>query len=151
MSTFDDAWLQTVLQRGHVRVVGEASRRERISADPHEPPMTQGDVGHAVSLYRSGLERRYADLLAQWQVAGTLVRFRYEAERLLLAPQTTILVDFLLTFADGHMERHEVKGKRWLGATGRAKLKCAAVLWPEYIFVLVEWKDSQWRWKKLHG
>jgi hypothetical protein len=86
----------------------------------------------------NGLERRYElDVLRLRKLAGEIVRYRYEAIRLKLAPNTHITVDFVVTFED-HIEMHEVKGV-WQD-DARAKLKIAAGLYPEFEFVAVTYE-----------
>jgi hypothetical protein len=104
--------------------------------------------------YRSRTEQRYALLLGQWQETGQVLRWRYEAMRLRLAPRTTLTVDFWLTMppalADPRMQLHEVKG----GFDVRqeeslVKLKQAAALYPEYRFFKVHYGDQQWHWREV--
>lgn len=107
----------------------------------HEPTTTLTQRPYAP--YRSRTEQRYAqDVLAVWAHDGAIVRWRYEAVRLQLAPQTTLTPDFLLTLPDGRMQFHEVKG--FAREDAMVKLKIAARLWPEYLFYLVRWHRGSW-------
>jgi hypothetical protein len=86
----------------------------------------------------NGLERRYElDVLKLRKLAGEIVRYRYEAIRLKLAPNTHITVDFVVTLED-RIEMHEVKGV-WED-DARAKLKIAAGLYPEFDFIAVTYE-----------
>jgi hypothetical protein len=101
--------------------------------------------------YRSRTEQRYALLLEQWQHDEMLVRWRYEALRLTLAPRTTLTVDFYLIFpegvGDGRPQLHETKG--WIREDSWIKLKQAAALYPEFRFFMVRRHKEHWEWKEV--
>ena len=103
--------------------------------------------------YRSKTEWRYAEVLERWQQTGQILRWRYEALRLALAPQTTLTVDFLVTpvlnAVDQRLRFDEVKGATWFREDGWQKLKIAAALYPEFRFVRVQWKDNAWQYLEV--
>src|SRR5262249_52520698 len=131
-------WL--VLRHGDARIVGdvtpEASQEVRASLG-----LLGGSNAVQASPYRSKLEAHYAALLTMQQRAGEVVRWRYEAIRLTLAPRTTLTVDFVLTLPDGRIVFDETKGFRRDDAM--AKLKIAAALYPEWTFRLVTRERDQ--------
>lgn len=94
------------------------------------------DVGSAIRPRgRSKLQARYADELKLRLRAGELVDVVEEGISLRLADRTWFRPDFLIRFADGRLEVHEVKG-HWED-DARAKLKIAGELHPWAAFVAV--------------
>lgn len=147
--TFSDAWLADVLARPGYGVVGAPTPPVAITlpalltATPERSPYWP---------YRSKTELLYATLLDQWQQAGMILRWRYEALRLTLAPRTTLTVDFLVTMPeaspDPRLHLHEIKAE-YIREKGLIKLKQAAALYPEFRFVLAQRKDQHWFWKDI--
>jgi hypothetical protein len=135
------AWL---MKRGGARIVGHLPEDA-----PHVPALGGAPQDRRPWWpYKSRTEQRYALLLEQWQHEGLIVRWRYEAVRLLLAPATTLTVDFCLTMPDGRWQFHEVKGA-YVREDGWIKLKQAAALWPEWRFALAQWKQEAWHWREV--
>jgi hypothetical protein len=153
--SLDEAWLERVLtQPGyHVvtpRHVAEYPKYQApIPAVLSKPPQLRQ---RAYAPYRSKTEYLYSRILDTWQTQGQLVRWRYEAVRLALAPHTTLTVDFCLTMPpeseDSRQQLHEVK-PAWYREDGWIKLKQAAALWPEYRFFLAQYTKQQWHWKEI--
>ena len=132
-----------LLGRGNVREVGAPAVRSTpsIALPPQPEPSTDR--------YRSKTERAYAALLTMRQQAGELRQWWYEPMKgCYLAPKTSYTPDFLLWYPDNHLEFHEVKGphiweKDWIRA------KQAAALYPCFLFILAQWKDHTWHWKRI--
>jgi hypothetical protein len=153
MSSLDEAWLQGVLTRPGYHIVapsgGSAYQRPQT---PVPANVSEAPTQRLYAPYRSKTEYLYSRILDAWQTKGQIVRWRYEAMRLTLAPRTTLTVDFLLTMpsesGDHRPQLHEVKGA-WYREDGWTKLKQAAVLWPEYRFFLAQYTSQQWSWKEI--
>ena len=98
------------------------------------------------------LESRYADLLAiamQTNPAG-VASFRFEALKLRLADKTFYAPDFVVLRPDGLIELHEVKG-HWED-DARVKVKVAAEMYPEFLFVGVTWSRREgWKYEQIAG
>ena len=90
------------------------------------------------------LELSYRQLLEQRKMAGEIVRYRYEPLKFKLAPNTFYTPDFMVTFED-RVEIHETKG--FWEEDARIKIKMAAELYPEFIFVGVQYKKKQWTYE----
>jgi hypothetical protein len=101
----------------------------------------------------NGLEKRYAAYLDIRKAVGEIRGWRFEAIKLRLAPATFYSVDFTVQMADGSFEQHEVKGGHWED-DARVKIKCAAVMFPEYRFIAAKEKDrqrSEWIFEEFHA
>lgn len=83
------------------------------------------------------LEKQYAEVLEERKRAGEIVGYRYEAMKLRLAQNTFYTPDFVVTF-DDHIELHETKG--FWEEDARVKIKVAAAMFPEFVFIGVEYK-----------
>lgn len=92
------------------------------------------------------LEKSYQEHLHQRMLAGEIVRYRYEALKFKLAPNTFYTPDFMVTFED-RVEIHETKG--FWEEDARIKIKMAAELFPEFVFVGVQWKQKQWIYEEF--
>jgi hypothetical protein len=140
------AWCQALAARAGVSFVSPATA-QRTSAAARAPSVT---VLAPQDRYRSQTERRYATLLEHWEQSGEVAAWYYEPVKgLYLAPQLSYTPDFLVYWLDHPIpEWHEVKGafvrpKDWQRA------KMAAALYPRWPFVLAQWKDNQWTWKRI--
>lgn len=78
-------------------------------------------------------EARYAQHLDALKAAGEVVSWYFEAIKIRLAQRTWLTVDFLVRFADGRVELHEVKGRKgeryFATEDGKLKVKLAAELY----------------------
>lgn len=63
--------------------------------------------------------------------------------------------DFGVTFPDGRVEYHEVKGdwygKKGYGEDGWIKFKCAGAFFPEPVFVFAKLVKGQWSVQRWRG
>jgi hypothetical protein len=91
-------------------------------------------------------ELAYANYLYGLQLGGEIISYEYEPEKLTLAPNCTYTPDFLVIKADSK-EFHEVKG--FMRDDAAVKLKVAAVMFPEYKFILVKRKNGLWTFKEM--
>jgi len=87
------------------------------------------------------LEAQYAATLETHRLAGWLVRFDFEPEKLRLADRTFYTTDFRVIRPDGTVEFHEVKG--FWEDDARVKIKVAAEQHP-YRFIAVQRKKGEW-------
>lgn len=84
----------------------------------------------------NGLELAYSQELERRRIAGEILRWDFEPEKLRLADRTFYTPDFRVILLDGEIEWHEVKGT-WVGGEhNRVKIKVAAEAHP-YRFVAV--------------
>lgn len=79
-------------------------------------------------------EAAYAQLLDVRKAASEIAAWWFEGLTFKLAPDLRYTPDFLILFADGSLECHEVKG--FMREDAAIKLKLAAQLFP-FKFVLV--------------
>lgn len=94
------------------------------------------------------LEAKYSEHLEWMLRAGDIIRWRFEPQKLRLAPKTYFDVDFMVTYPGNRIEMHEVKG-HWED-DARVKIKVAAKEFPEYAFVGVMWdKQDGWKFEKF--
>lgn len=87
----------------------------------------------------------YFEQLKAGVLAGRFISIRYEPVSFRLAPNTTYTPDFMVVFADGHIEFHETKGT-WKGRgqdNARTKLKVTAEMYPEFTFKAIVIKRYQ--------
>jgi hypothetical protein len=92
------------------------------------------------------LEKSYQDILEHRKLAGEIVRYRYEALKFKLAPNTFFTPDFMVTFED-RVEIHETKG--FWEEDARIKIKMAAELFPEFVFMGVQYKKKIWMFEEF--
>lgn len=102
-------------------------------------------------------ESAYADVLRCRQLAGEVIRYDYEPEKLRLADMTWYSPDFRVVMADGLIEFHEVKACKASGDLlceddARVKWKVASEMHPMYGFRMCGWlaKRSGWRYESLN-
>ena len=96
--------------------------------------------------YRSKTERRYAQMFLDIALAsGQLKAWWYEPLKLRLAATCFYTPDFLLQYADEHLQLHEVKG--FWRDDARVKIKVAAALYPCFTFRAVRWVKGFWRYE----
>ena len=100
--------------------------------------------------YRSKTEARFAqEVLAPALHDGTLLAWQYEPIRLAITPTSTYTPDFLALEADGRLcTFYEIKGG-WIRDRALDKLKQAAVRYHWWVFMLAQWKDGQWTYKRM--
>jgi len=89
-------------------------------------------------------EKEYHFHLLALQLAGKIVRYDFEPERLRLANNTFYSPDFRVIFPDGSVEFHEVKG--YWRDDARVKIKVAAELHP-YRFRAVQKAKTGWHYE----
>lgn len=85
-------------------------------------------------------ELAYAEYLSRLQAEGIISHWRFEPLKLRLADRTFYEPDFLIVTAEGLIELHETKGRPGAGPGGwmddaRVKIKVAAEMYPEFLFV----------------
>lgn len=140
---------------GHARKVmstelgtnnGVAPRREAV-APPSGPRINPKPQDGDTPKYRSKLEARYAGYIEALKFAGEIRTIRYEAVRLEIGPNTTILPDFFVERPDRTCELHEVKGR--MREDAWIKLKVAASMWPHYRWFLITREKGQWVTKRI--
>jgi hypothetical protein len=96
------------------------------------------------------LEKRYAELLelSTKVKPQEVAAWRFEQVKLRLAKATFYTPDFKVIRPDGLIEYHEVKG-HWED-DARVKIKCAAEMYPEYLFVGVTWdRRKGWQFERF--
>lgn len=82
-------------------------------------------------------ETAYSEHLELLKQAGQVLWYKFEGIKLMLAPNTSITVDFAVMLACGTMEMHDVKGARAIVEDdARAKMKVAAAMYP-FVFRMV--------------
>jgi len=95
-------------------------------------------------------ETAYSRHLDTLKFSGDIKDFRFEPMRLILAPKTTYLPDFMVILPDGSIEIHEVKG--FMREDAVVKFKLAAHLFPFWTFIMVrKTKDGWQEIKRLGG
>lgn len=85
-------------------------------------------------------ETAYAEYLESLRQDGIIEVWRFEPLKLRLADRTFYEPDFLIVTAEGLIELHETKGRPGSGPGGwmddaRVKIKVAAEMYPEFLFV----------------
>jgi len=88
------------------------------------------------------LEARFARALDASVAIGIFHHWEYSTHKLRLADQTWYTPDFYVLAADGRIIFYEVKG--FWRDDARVKLKVAADKYPQYWFVAVQEKKSEW-------
>lgn len=135
-------WTEAQLQAHHQRTTGQA-----VSAPP-APLGAKKAAGQGVTAatgaktryqalgrLRDGVmnstEQRYAALLDQEKAAGRVLWWAFEAIKLRLAPNTHLIVDFFVMYADGRLEAIDVKGSKAIVEDDAiVKMKVAADTFP---------------------
>lgn len=95
----------------------------------------------------NAVEERYARYLREQQDAGYVAWWAYERVKLVLAPKTTWLPDFIVMRPDGAIEFHDTKGttskrnskgvstkRPWVEQHAQTKIKIAADVFPFRFF-----------------
>ena len=126
---------------GDTPVVGDSA-----SAAPPPPVKRRGRWtahGRRPEGEMNGTERAYAVELERRQLAGEIVRWDFQPEKLRLALLCWYEPDFRVLMTDGEIQMHEVKG--FIEPAGRVKIKVAAEQHPMYWFFQVT------RVAKKHG
>lgn len=99
----------------------------------------KGRLARKVHGEMSSYEKAYAELLESGKIDGDIANYRFESIKLRLADNTFYTPDFYVLCKDGTIELVEVKGS-WAAPnqdTSRVKIKVAASLFPEFVFVAV--------------
>jgi hypothetical protein len=94
--------------------------------------------------YASNWEREYA---AHLEYDSKVLHWKYEAIRLILAPKTTYLPDFLVVTYRRPLEFHEVKG--FWREKDRIKVKVAARMFPMFTFIGVRKVNGLWEYEQF--
>lgn len=87
-------------------------------------------------------EQAYAEQLVLLQIGGVVRRYCFQAIKLKLAEKTFYTPDFMVVTMD-QIELHEVKG--FWEDDARVKIKVAAEMFPEFLFVAVKKVKSGWQ------
>ena len=104
--------------------------------------------------FKSGYERKYADLLKTLVRDGQIVRWWHESMTLVVnsveGDKRRYTPDFLLEFPDGKLRIVEVKG--FAREDSILKFEVAAAVWPCFEFVMVGWsKQGGWTIMKQYN
>jgi hypothetical protein len=103
--------------------------------------------------YRSKTELLYATHLELQRRTGEVLDWKYEAIRLVLAPKTVFVPDFLVIMRDKSVHLHEVKGRKndtyWCLPVGKLKLKLAADRFPWWPLRVVYPGKSSGTWDSV--
>jgi len=86
-------------------------------------------------------EERYAAELELMVLAGEIERYSFESHKVRLADKTWYTPDFKV-ICKNHIEFHEVKGG-YMTDKGQIKFKVAADMYPEYRWVMVQYKQKR--------
>ena len=102
------------------------------------------DFGNGRKLFmRSRWETNYARYLCFLELAGQIKTWEYEADTFwfdkIKRGTTNYTPDFKVTYPDGHVEYHEVKG--WMTPRSRTQIKRMAKYHPQIILRVI---NSQW-------
>ncbi|MEN6532311.1 MAG: hypothetical protein ABFD89_01525 [Bryobacteraceae bacterium] len=90
-------------------------------------------------------ERAYAARLERLKRAGEISDYKFEAVKLRLARTTFYTPDFLVEWASGKVELHEVKG--FWRDDARVKIKVAAEMYGMWKFVAVKKIKGGWEYE----
>jgi hypothetical protein len=161
---FDDAWLQTVLARGQVRVIGE--KPPSVAQEPFVSARMSTEKGRGVAQnlegasgqkqglpldrYKSKTEARFAtECLAPWAHEGRIEAWAYEAVTLVVAPGLRYTPDFL-GVAGAQCTFWEIKGS-YIRDRALHKVRMAAVQFPYWHFMVAQWKHQLWHYTLLRA
>ena len=86
-------------------------------------------------------EQAYAERLELLQRAGEVRRYGFQAIKLRLAEKTFYTPDFFVVLEE-RIELHEVKG--FWRDDARVKIKVAAQMFPEFLFIAVKKTKTGW-------
>lgn len=98
----------------------------------------------------NGTEQAYADHLEALVRAGVVRRWYFEAVKFKLGPRTHYTPDFLVVFADGRVEWHEVKGG-FIREDAQIKMKWFVREFPEFPLVVVRRLGGDWTYERRNG
>ena len=111
-----------------------APAKAKRPAPRHEP----GKMNPSEEAYSHQLEARKA--------AGEIIRWAFEPVKFVLAERTTYTPDFMVVTAN-QIEFHEFKG--FWRDDARVKIKVAAALFPEFLFVAVQKVKKQYEYEEF--
>lgn len=122
------------------------------SSRPHHQRRGPGEMNHT--------EARYARYLETLRLAGEILSWHFEDHALVLSHNvkggrngSSYTPDFRVRIADGdgvRIEFHDCKGYSakehgpWIEPDAREKIKVAAELYPDYLFVVVWEERGKW-------
>ena len=95
----------------------------------------------------NSLEQQYALHLDLLQHAGEIAAWKFEPDKFRLAYRCYYTPDFKVTFPDGRVEYHEVKG--YWREDARIKIKVAAAAFTQFQFVGVQLVDHLWQFERF--
>jgi hypothetical protein len=87
-------------------------------------------------------EAKYAALLEAERLAGRVDSWQFEPMALYLADNLRYHPDFMVIYANGEIEIHEVKG--FWRDDAKAKIKVAATAFPMFVFRAFTLKGGKW-------
>lgn len=135
-------WTEDQLQAHQQRLQGQAIASPPVARTapqgktaaagvPEAPKARLQALGRLKDGSMNATEARYAALLDQEKDAGRVLWWAFEAVKLRLAPNTHLIVDFFVMYADGRLEAVDVKGaKAIVEDDARVKMKVAADKFP---------------------
>jgi hypothetical protein len=122
-----------------------------------EEPKAKRKPSHVVGVM-SPVEKRYAQRLDGMQLAGEIVRYEFEPEKLWLSEVADCGYnpDFRVWLPDGTYQWHETKGRRGAMSSGHmgdgiVKVKWAAQLYKPIPFLLCVWDRGRWKIRQIPG
>lgn len=76
-------------------------------------------------------ELAYSHLLEVRKACGEVAWWRFEAIKLMIAPNTSITIDFFVMLSNGELQAHDTKGSKFMMQDdAHAKTKVAASIFP---------------------
>jgi hypothetical protein len=87
------------------------------------------------------------DVLAPKLLAREILWYRFESIVLILAPKTTLTIDFFVMTAAGELEAHETKG--FMEDDAAVKLKVARAMFPFRVKLIRAGKGSEYDVKEI--
>lgn len=125
-----------------VLVNGEPMDQPRTVTPRSEPTARRGRLNKTETRYSQRLDADVKD--------GRISRWRFEGVTLRLADGARFTPDFFVTPAglNDRLELHEVKGG-FIREAAMVRLKVAAELFPEFEFILAQWKRGEWTIKRV--
>ena len=116
---------------------------------PESPEPTQSRMNKG--------ESRYAQYLDLRIKTGEIKLYWFEGVTLRLADRTTLRTDFFIQFADGHLEIHDVKGRKgkrdgrstfWAEEDSKIKIKVAAEAFRGVFIFKIVWPEKHGQWSE---
>lgn len=88
-------------------------------------------------------EAAFAKVLEEWKAKGEVLFYSFESLQLILAPRTTLLLDFHAVMSDGTLVFYECKagmknGRYRVEEDANVKMKLAAEKFP-YLRIIITW------------